>query len=92
MLDTHPGAYHHLWGCTAPACPHNTFPTQLGAVQSCTIPLQSPALPGCVAACRSAAGDALPAGCGYQAAVQGRYTEAVQAFTEAIKLNPREHR
>ncbi|XP_048797686.1 tetratricopeptide repeat protein 31 isoform X3 [Lagopus muta] len=32
------------------------------------------------------------AGCGYQAAVQGRYTEAVQAFTEAIKLNPREHR
>uniref|UniRef100_A0A803Y7G3 Tetratricopeptide repeat domain 31 n=1 Tax=Meleagris gallopavo TaxID=9103 RepID=A0A803Y7G3_MELGA len=32
------------------------------------------------------------AGCGYQAAVQGRYAEAVQAFTEAIKLNPREHR
>lgn len=32
------------------------------------------------------------AGCGNQAAVQGRYTEAVQAFTEAIKLNPREHR
>ncbi|NXJ05967.1 TTC31 protein, partial [Odontophorus gujanensis] len=32
------------------------------------------------------------AGCGYQAAVQGRYTEAVWALTEAIKLNPREHR
>ncbi|XP_015705705.1 tetratricopeptide repeat protein 31 isoform X9 [Coturnix japonica] len=32
------------------------------------------------------------AGCGNQAAMQGRYTEAVQAFTEAIKLNPREHR
>ncbi|XP_031443926.1 tetratricopeptide repeat protein 31 isoform X3 [Phasianus colchicus] len=32
------------------------------------------------------------AGCGYQAAMQERYTEAVQAFTEAIKLNPREHR
>ncbi|XP_021238233.1 tetratricopeptide repeat protein 31 isoform X2 [Numida meleagris] len=32
------------------------------------------------------------AGCGYQAAVQGRYAEAVQALTEAIKLNPREHR
>ncbi|XP_046773497.1 tetratricopeptide repeat protein 31 isoform X21 [Gallus gallus] len=32
------------------------------------------------------------AGCGNQAAMQGRYKEAVQAFTEAIKLNPREHR
>uniref|UniRef100_A0A8C9F143 Tetratricopeptide repeat domain 31 n=1 Tax=Pavo cristatus TaxID=9049 RepID=A0A8C9F143_PAVCR len=32
------------------------------------------------------------AGCGNRAAMQGRYTEAVQAFTEAIKLNPREHR
>ncbi|OXB69598.1 UNVERIFIED_CONTAM: hypothetical protein H355_008888 [Colinus virginianus] len=32
------------------------------------------------------------AGCGYQAAVQGRYAEAVWAITEAIKLNPREHR
>ncbi|OXB54112.1 hypothetical protein ASZ78_002131 [Callipepla squamata] len=32
------------------------------------------------------------AGCGYQAAVQGRYAEAVWALTEAIKLNPREHR
>ncbi|XP_072190370.1 tetratricopeptide repeat protein 31 [Excalfactoria chinensis] len=32
------------------------------------------------------------AGCGNQAAMQGRYAEAVQAFTEAIKLNPREHR
>ncbi|NWX43506.1 TTC31 protein, partial [Steatornis caripensis] len=40
----------------------------------------------------SAAGDALPAGRGIEAAQKGRYAEAVQAFTEAMKLNPREHR
>ncbi|XP_068800097.1 tetratricopeptide repeat protein 31 isoform X3 [Struthio camelus] len=32
------------------------------------------------------------AGCGNEAAQNGRYTEAVQAFTEAVKLNPREYR
>ncbi|XP_059673808.1 tetratricopeptide repeat protein 31 [Gavia stellata] len=32
------------------------------------------------------------AGRGNQAAQKGRYAEAVQAFTEAVKLNPREHR
>ncbi|XP_067154552.1 tetratricopeptide repeat protein 31 [Apteryx mantelli] len=32
------------------------------------------------------------AGCGNEAAQNGRYAEAVQAFTEAVKLNPREHR
>ncbi|NXK51112.1 TTC31 protein, partial [Chauna torquata] len=41
---------------------------------------------------RLAAGDALPAGHGNEAAQEGRYLEAVQAFTEAVKLNPREHR
>lgn len=40
----------------------------------------------------SAAGNALPTGCGNEAAQKGRYAEAVQAFTEAVKLNPREHR
>lgn len=47
MLYTHSCAYHRLWVCTAPVCPQNTFPMQLGAgtVQSCTIP----ALPGCAA-------------------------------------------
>lgn len=90
VLDTR----HHLWVCTAPVCPQNAFPTQLGAgtVQSCTTPSRAPHSPAALPVCRSAAGDALPAGCGYQAAVQGRYAEAVQAFTEAIKLNPREHR
>ncbi|NXK00759.1 TTC31 protein, partial [Corythaixoides concolor] len=38
------------------------------------------------------AGNALPAGRGNEAAQKGRYAEAVQAFTEAVKLNPREHR
>ncbi|XP_074948452.1 tetratricopeptide repeat protein 31 isoform X1 [Phalacrocorax aristotelis] len=32
------------------------------------------------------------AGRGNEAAQKGRYAEAVQAFTEAVKLNPREHR
>ncbi|KAM9663182.1 tetratricopeptide repeat protein 31 isoform 3-T3 [Morphnus guianensis] len=32
------------------------------------------------------------AGHGNEAAQKGRYAEAVQAFTEAVKLNPREHR
>ncbi|NXI61025.1 TTC31 protein, partial [Anseranas semipalmata] len=32
------------------------------------------------------------AGHGNEAAQEGRYAEAVQAFTEAVKLNPREHR
>ncbi|KAM6135695.1 tetratricopeptide repeat protein 31 [Phoenicopterus ruber ruber] len=32
------------------------------------------------------------AGRGNEAAWRGRYAEAVQAFTEAVKLNPREHR
>ncbi|XP_064360037.1 tetratricopeptide repeat protein 31 isoform X3 [Dromaius novaehollandiae] len=32
------------------------------------------------------------AGCGNEAAQSGRYAEAVQAFTEAVKLNPREYR
>ncbi|XP_062430460.1 tetratricopeptide repeat protein 31 [Rhea pennata] len=32
------------------------------------------------------------AGCGNEAAQNGRYAEAVQAFTEAAKLNPKEHR
>ncbi|NXI44035.1 TTC31 protein, partial [Galbula dea] len=32
------------------------------------------------------------AGHGNEAAQQGRYSEAVQAFTEAVKLNPWEHR
>ncbi|NXQ95105.1 TTC31 protein, partial [Sagittarius serpentarius] len=32
------------------------------------------------------------AGRGNDAAQKGRYAEAVQAFTEAVKLNPREHR
>ncbi|KAM9286386.1 tetratricopeptide repeat protein 31 isoform 2-T2 [Cariama cristata] len=32
------------------------------------------------------------AGRGIEAAQKGRYAEAVQAFTEAVKLNPKEHR
>ncbi|NXK15385.1 TTC31 protein, partial [Herpetotheres cachinnans] len=40
----------------------------------------------------SAAGNALPSGRGNEAAQKGRYAEAVQAFTEAVKLNPMEHR
>ncbi|NXP12387.1 TTC31 protein, partial [Thinocorus orbignyianus] len=32
------------------------------------------------------------AGRGNEAAQKGRYAEAVQAFTEAVRLNPREHR
>ncbi|NWY55629.1 TTC31 protein, partial [Chionis minor] len=40
----------------------------------------------------SAAGDVLPAGHGNEAAQKGWYAEAVCAFTEAVKLNPREHR
>lgn len=39
-----------------------------------------------------AAGDALPAGHGNEAAQKGYYEEAVRAFTEAVRLNPREHR
>ncbi|NXD87731.1 TTC31 protein, partial [Halcyon senegalensis] len=33
-----------------------------------------------------------PTGRGNEAAQQGRYAEAVQAFTRALQLNPREHR
>lgn len=40
----------------------------------------------------SAASNALPTGRGNEAAQKGHYAEAVQAFTEAVKLNPREHR
>ncbi|NXE58122.1 TTC31 protein, partial [Casuarius casuarius] len=51
---------------------------------------QRPPLEGDLPCCPG--GAALPAGCGNEAAQSGRYAEAVQAFTEAAKLNPREYR
>ncbi|NXD17755.1 TTC31 protein, partial [Nothocercus nigrocapillus] len=41
---------------------------------------------------RSRRMDALPADLGNDAAQKGLYAEAVQAFTAAVELNPREHR
>ncbi|NWZ30260.1 TTC31 protein, partial [Asarcornis scutulata] len=68
--------------------PEKEKPTQPGAVEPNKGPQETVSwLPRGLAA-----GNALPAGHGNEAAQKGYYEEAVQAFTEAVKLNPREHR